>query len=120
MAALVLAVAVAPALAAQEVAGRLLREDGVTPASGVLVRVVRASDGRTVTTVTTSAAGEYRAAVGVDSVRLFALRVGMRPVELGALRLRTGERRELAGVLASEVFELPAVRSRAPSPIWPA
>lgn len=113
MAALVLAVAVAPALAAQEVAGRLLREDGVTPASGVLVRVVRASDGRTVTTVTTSATGEYRAAVGVDSVRLFALRVGMRPVELGALRLRTGERRELAGVLASEVFELPAVRSRA-------
>lgn len=96
------------AAGAQDVVGVLLEEDGVTPARGVLVEARHALTMIRIATVLTGQNGEFRISVGRDSVRLRALRIGLRPVVILESRGGSGELRPVRFVLPREAIELPA------------
>lgn len=96
---------------AQELSGRLVQGDGVTPARAVLVRVERVGDSTMVASALATADGTFRMAVGTDSLRVLVLRVGFLPQRLGEMRLRDGERRQLSAVLVDAPVDLPRVVS---------
>jgi hypothetical protein len=95
-------------LQSQEVVGVLLEEDGTTPARGVLVEARHAVTMIRIATALTGQNGEFRIHVGRDSVRLRALRVGLRPVVLLESRGEGGAVRSLRFTLPREAIELPA------------
>lgn len=91
---------------AQYAAGVLLEDDERTPARAVLVRATEVRSGKLVGSTRTFDDGTFRVRIGRDSVRLEALRIGVRPVQLVEVRARE----DVAGlrfVLRAEPIRLP-------------
>jgi hypothetical protein len=96
------------ALSAQRASGVIVELDERTPASGVLVRASDARTGRVLASTRSSDDGSFQLFVGRDSVRLDGLRIGSRPVLLGALRAQ-GDVAGLRFVMSTQPIELPPV-----------
>lgn len=102
-------VALSPtAVLAQRASGVIVESDERTPASGVLVRASDARTGRVLASTRSSDDGSFQLVVGRDSVRLEGLRIGTRPVLLGAFRAQ-GDVAGLRFVMSSEPIVLPPV-----------
>jgi hypothetical protein len=92
---------------AQQATGILLEDDERTPARAVLVRATEVRSGKLLGSTRTLDDGTFRLRIGRDSVRIEALRIGVRPVQLAEVRTRE----DLVGlrfVLRSEPIRLPA------------
>ncbi len=92
---------------AQHASGILIEDDERTPARAVLVRATEIRSGKLLGSTRTLDDGTFRLRIGRDSVRLEALRIGVRPVQLAEVRTRedvTG----LRFVLRTEPIRLPA------------
>jgi hypothetical protein len=92
---------------AQYATGILLEDDSQTPARAVLIRASEIRSGKVLGTTRTLDDGSFRLRIGRDSVRIEALRIGVRPAQLVEVRTRD----DLVGlrfVLRSEPIRLPA------------
>lgn len=92
---------------AQHASGILIEDDEHTPARAVLVRATEVRSGKLIGSTRSLDDGTFRLRIGRDSVRLEALRIGVRPVQLAEVRARedvTG----LRFVLRAEPIRLPA------------
>ena len=97
---------------AQELFGTLRRADGLAPAAGTVVLVVRVANDSVVARAVTGEAGTYRVLIPSDSVLVRALRIGQQPQELGSMKLGIGESRELSAVLPDAPVNISAIRTR--------
>lgn len=119
MLALAAVLAAAPVLTvrAQELRGTVLQLDGATPASGVVVLLLRASGdstGAIVARVTTGERGLFTLkAPVVTPVLLRFLRIGQQPTTDGPYTLSAGETRELRITLPNTPVSIAAVNVRA-------
>jgi hypothetical protein len=102
-------------LAAQEVTGTLRSATHGDPIAGVLITVSLERNDSALVRTTTNARGSYRVRVGTQPVIVRALRIGQRPVELGRLTLRTGERRDLSSTLPDVPVQLASLTARVES-----
>lgn len=110
--ALIAAASFAQPLGAQRVAGAVLMPDGATSAAGVVVLALDAS-GNEVARAVTGRDGRYSLQLpAAATVSLRLLRVGLRPTDLPARAVGSGETITGDAVLSGVVVRLPAIAVR--------
>lgn len=101
---------------AQEVRGTVLRADSITPASGIVMLMVRETGNATVSRTVTGERGSYvLRAPGAGSYRLRVLRLGHQPMTLGPIALSSGEVRTVPVRLVDAPIQLAQFEVRSAS-----
>jgi hypothetical protein len=101
---------------AQEVRGTVLRADSITPASGIVMLLLRETGNATVSRTVTGERGTYvLRAPGVGRYRLRVLRLGHQPMTLGPIALSSGEVRTVPVRLIDAPIQLAQFEVRSAS-----
>lgn len=101
---------------AQELRGTVLRADSITPASGIVMLLLRETGNATVSRTVTGERGTYvLRAPGVGRYRLRVLRLGHQPMTLGPIALSSGEVRTVPVRLIDAPIQLAQFEVRSAS-----
>jgi hypothetical protein len=101
------------ALRAQAIAGTVVRTDGTTPASGIVVQLLDAEGGGTVSRTVSSSRGTFfLSAPTTGGVRLEILRVGQRPFRSERYELTRSDTLRVRLVLPEQPITLAALNVR--------